>query len=376
MGAVGNRPSEDRPSRAQTGPDGQPLARLVRARARRRQARRRRAAVALVAVLVLGGLGAGAALGLGGSGPPASPRSLASSRDPRLAASRTSGTGHHRPRRAGAGAPKSSPGPTTTLPPSEPGGGRILFPGHRVVAFYGDADDPGLGVLGDAPPDQLWARLAAQAAPYAQPGVPALPAYELLAFVAQGAPGPAGTYAARVPDATIQRYLQVTRAHHGLLILDIQPGRGHFLADAQTLAPFLSQPDVALALDPEWSLEPGQVPDAQIGHTTGAVINEVSTWMEQLVVAHDLPQKLLLIHQFTADMVQDKPSVLARPDLAITFNMDGFGGQADKLSKYRLLASDPRFFLGLKLFYTKDVDMLSPTQVLGLQPVPSIVDYE
>lgn len=160
-----------------------------------------------------------------------------------------------------------APAATTTTQPRlsmDPGGGRRLFPTQRVVAFYGEAGDPTLGVLGDAPPAQLWPRLAAQADLYAQPGVRVLPAYELIAYTAQAAPGPGGTYAARIPDATINAYLSVVHAHHGLLILDIQPGRSNFLTDAETLAPYLDHPDAALALDPEWELAPGQVPLQQI----------------------------------------------------------------------------------------------------------------
>lgn len=267
---------------------------------------------------------------------------------------------------------------TTTAPPaaSEPLGGETLIPGYRVVAFYGAPNNPALGVLGDAPPSTLWPRLVAQANAYAQPGVRLLPAYELIAFTAQGAPGPAGDYSARLSNKVISSYLATVRAHHGLLILDIQPGRGSFLADAKTLAPFLAQPDVALALDPEWKLTATQVPDVQIGQTSAASINAVSAWLSQLDAADHLPQKLLLIHQFTLNMVQDKAAVLPRSNLAMVFNMDGFGPPALKLATYKTIATDHSFPLGFKLFYQKDVPLLTPAQVLALQPAPSVVEYE
>lgn len=266
---------------------------------------------------------------------------------------------------------------TTAAPgPAEPGGGLTLFPQDRIVAFYGEAAIPALGVLGDAPPAQLWPKLAAQAAAYARPGTRVLPAYELIAYVAQGSAGPGATYTARIPNATIATYLSVVREHHGLLILDIQPGRSSFLADAQALAPWLKQPDVALALDPEWELQPGQVPLRQIGHTTAAQINAVSAWLAQLVSTHHLPQKLLLVHQFTPYMVQDKAAVAQRSGIALAFNMDGFGTQAEKLAKYKMLAADPLGYLGLKLFYDRDVGLFTPAQVLAVKPTPNIVEYE
>jgi hypothetical protein len=266
----------------------------------------------------------------------------------------------------------------SSLPPpaSEPGGGRSLLPGHRIVAFYGAAGVARLGVLGQADPEQLWPSLVAQATPYDQPATPVIPAYELIAFATQAAPGPSHTYTARVSDNTIERYLRVVRAHRGLLILDIQPGRSDFLEDSQSLTDWLAQPDVGLALDPEWKLDANQLPSRQIGHTTASALNAVSTWLSQLVASRNLPQKLLLIHQFTPAMVTDKPSVQAPPGLALVFNMDGFGAQAAKLSKYQALAADSRFALGFKIFYRQDKSPFTASDLLAVVPTPDVVEYQ
>lgn len=266
---------------------------------------------------------------------------------------------------------------TTTIPaPTEPGGGYTLIPGRTVVAFYGAPGGGGLGVLGQKPPEAMWQQLMEQVAPYQQLAAQVLPAYELITFVAQGSPQANGTYSARLSNAEIQKYLDVIREHHGLLILDIQPGRGNFLADAQTLTPFLSQPDVGLALDPEWRVGADQIPGKVIGSATAVEINQVSSWLEQLVTANHLPQKLLLIHEFTGSMIQNKADVAARPNLATVFNMDGFGSWKAKLSSYKLLAEDKRFPLGFKLFYKQDVPLESPSKVMALDPQPVIVEYE
>jgi hypothetical protein len=267
---------------------------------------------------------------------------------------------------------------STTIVPraTEPGGGSTLFPSHRLVAFYGAPDRPRLGVLGDAPPDVLWDRLTAAAAPYSSPPTILVPGYELIAFLADAAPGPTGIYTEELPTAQIDSYLQVVHAHGGMLILDVQPGRSDFLGDAQALAPWLSDPDVGLALDPEWELAAGQLPGKQVGHTTAAEINQVSAWLEQLTVADHLPQKLLMVHQFLAATIADKDLVVPRPHLAITFNMDGFGDTANKAAVYQILAADPRWSLGYKLFYTRDRTLQTPAEVLALSPAPQIVEYE
>jgi hypothetical protein len=268
--------------------------------------------------------------------------------------------------------------PPTTLPPppTEPGGGLTLFPSHRLVAFYGAPNEPVLGVLGGAPPDALWPQLVAAAAPYASLDTVLVPTYEVIAFEAQASPGPNGLYTEQAPAAQIDSYLKVVEAHGGMLILDVQPGRSSLLADAQALQKWLVQPDVGLAIDPEWELAPGQLPDRQIGQTTAAEIDQVSEWLEQLTLTHRLPQKLLMIHQFRPSMVTNKVALTAEPDLAITFNMDGFGATSNKLAAYQMLAGDPRWFLGYKLFYHRDLPLQTPAQVLALIPSPEVIEYE
>jgi hypothetical protein len=285
-----------------------------------------------------------------------------------------------------AATPGRSAQPTTGPPPDPPpesrvatvlpGGGRTLFPGRRIVAFYGTAGIPAMGVLGSAPPDQLWPRLAATARRLSARRVRVLPTYELIAVIASAGPGPDGMYRSRVAGRTIDRYLATVRKHQGLLLLDVQPGRADFLTEVRRLERWLREPDVALALDPEWRMGPGEVPARTIGSVTAGEVNRVSGWLDELSARHRLPQKLLLVHQFTMHMVTGKSGLQRRRNLAMVFNMDGFGGRAAKLAKYRMLAADRRFGLGLKLFYKQDIHMFGPADVLALRPAPSVVEYQ
>src|SRR5438876_1157896 len=122
-------------------------------------------------------------------------------------------------------------------------------------------------------------------------------------------------------------------AQKPLLVLDIQPGHADFLSEARRLAPWLGQPDVGIALDPEWHT-PGAVPGQQIGSVTAGEINQVSDFVSNIVRADKLPEKLFVIHQFTDGMINGKPQVQPRPGLAMTFNVDGFGDRSNKLAKY------------------------------------------
>lgn len=257
-----------------------------------------------------------------------------------------------------------------------PDGTRTLVPGHRVVAFYGVPHAPGLGVLGADTPDGIWPRLRHQASPYATAHAPVMPAYELITYLATGSRGNQGNFSTRLSDRTINRYAHAAKRHHALLILDIQPGRGRFLPDARTLTPWLRLPNVGLALDPEWKLYGGEMPLSGIGHTSSHVVNRVSRWLNHLTRVNHLPQKLLLVHEFTEDMVRDRAQLLSRKHLAMVFNVDGLGSRAAKIGKYRDFATDRRFPLGFKLFYDVDTGLMSPADVLRLRPRPSIVEYE
>ena len=239
-----------------------------------------------------------------------------------------------------------------------------LLPGHRIVAFYGAAGAPGLGVLGTAGPERLWPTLARTAAAYrTRHGRRVMAAYELITYVATRGPGRDGDYSTRVPDSVIAPYARAARRHRGLLVLDIQPGRGDFLTQARSLQRWLRLPYVGLALDPEWKLDGGEVPLQGIGHTTAPAVNAVSRWLDRVTARHRLPQKLLLVHEFTDDMVQGKSAIAHRRHLATVFNVDGFGGRAAKAGRYQSFASAARFPLGFKLFYELDVAMMPPAVV-------------
>src|SRR5215208_1396012 len=184
-------------------------------------------------------------------------------------------------------------------PPSLPRGGRTILPDFRVVAYYGAPQDDELGILGIGPPRLAARRLERQARPYARPGRPVLPAFELIAAIVTSEAGDGGDHSMRQDDSTIRRYLRVARAHRMLLLLDIQPGYAPFLQEAKALERWLKEPDVGLALDPEWSLQPPLLPAQEFGSTAAATENEVSSYLSGLVRKHDLPEKLLVVHRFT-----------------------------------------------------------------------------
>jgi hypothetical protein len=258
-----------------------------------------------------------------------------------------------------------------------PRGGREILPANRVVAFYGAPQDTELGALGIGKPSAAAARLERQARAYRGGGKPVLPAFELIATVASSTPGSDGRYSRRQSAATVSRYLRAARAHKALLVLDIQPGRSDFMREARAFRRYLEEPDVSLALDPEWKMGPGQVPGQRIGSTDAMTVNEVSHWLAGVVERKALPQKLLVVHRFTKGMIKGDRRLQRHRGVALTVNVDGFGTRAQKTAKYREFTRGRSGGLnGLKLFYKEDTNLMRPRAVLRLRPRPDLVVYE
>jgi hypothetical protein len=261
--------------------------------------------------------------------------------------------------------------------PELPGGGRVLFPEHRVIAYYGSGEFPGLGVLGQKPPQASADAIIKQAQAYVPSGRKILPAMELITTVALASPGPTGTYSSNGNPDVVQKYLDVARKNKMMLILDFQPGQGEFLPQVKRFEKFLTQPDVGVALDAEWRMKKGQIPGKTYGSATAAEINGVSDYVAGLVKANNLPEKLFLVHQFRLDMLPDREKIVPRDGLAVVFHADGFGPQKEKKEVYQALAlPGPPFHIGFKLFYKADTGLMSPAQAMALQPQPDLITYQ
>ena len=263
--------------------------------------------------------------------------------------------------------------------PQLPRGGRVFFPARRLVGFYGNAEAPVLGVLGEQGPDAAYERLWNQAAPYAAGGRPLLPVFELIVSVATRSPGPDGDYSRPTDEATIQPWLDAARRHEVYLLLDVQPGRSTFPEALQRYLPLLAEPDVGIALDPEWRVGADQTPGGgTIGTVDAAEVNEVVDRVAAVVREHHLPQKLFVVHQFRTDMVTHRDQIRAPAELAVVFQMDGQGSRSQKLDTYRHVHAEVAgpYHSGFKLFYDEDRDMFRPEEVLGLDPVPELITYQ
>ena len=262
-----------------------------------------------------------------------------------------------------------------------PGGGQLLFPGRMMVALYGFPGSGALGVLGEQPVDAAIQRARDTAAPY-DPlvEVPVVPAFEVIVTVASEFAGPDGNYSTESPVETVRPWVEAAGAAGLYVILDLQPGRTDFVAQAELYRPLLELPYVGLALDPEWRLGPNEVHLTQIGSVGIEEVNRVVTWLADLTRAEALPQKLLVLHQFRLDMLPGREFLdVSRDELAIMIHADGQGPQGSKQATWSALhqGAPEELAWGWKNFYDEDAPMLTPEQTIQqVLPTPELVTYQ
>jgi hypothetical protein len=265
------------------------------------------------------------------------------------------------------------------LAPTAPANAPLL-PRKRIVAYYGNPLATGMGVLGEQPLPQTLQRLRQQAKVYAEadPTRPVQLALELITPVAQGAPGPDGLYRLRMAPEVIDEVAQLAEQEHLLLILDVQIGQSTVADELQVLLPYLERPYVHLALDPEFAIadkhgEPGEV----IGTLDASDVNYAIGVLTNIVTAHHLPPKVLVVHRFLEKMLTNYGGVQPTPSVQVVIDMDGFGTPYVKGAKYESFVRDQAVqYGGVKLFYKHDKPLWTPADVLELEPAPDLVIYQ
>lgn len=273
------------------------------------------------------------------------------------------------PRRGDAGAAVLRPAPPESL-----------FANCQVVAYYGYPGVPALGVLAQSEPATMLTRLAAEVAAHDAANGPrrAIPALEIIAAVAQATAQADRSYLYRIPFDLLDAQLAFAEEHDLLVVLDIQVGHSTVEAEVGRLLPYLGNPRVHLALDPEWAMPPGVVPGSEIGGLEASAINRAQELISTHSREHRLrTNKVLVVHQFEQDMILHKDQLAAYPGVELLVDMDGFGGQGIKIAHYnRYVGEDGAPHGGIKLFYKDDVNLMDAAQVAALVPQPDFVVYQ
>ncbi len=259
-----------------------------------------------------------------------------------------------------------------------------ILPFYRIVAYYGNFYSKGMGVLGQYPEPEMLAKLQLEVDRWnaADPSTPVMPAIHYIVTTAQELPQKDGSYSLRMPDSQIDRALELADAIHGIVFIDFQVGKSTLQKELPLYEEYLSKPNVHLGIDPEFSMKGKYPPGREIGMFTADDINYAVNYLAGLVRAHDLPPKILVVHRFTYDMVQNAEQIKPLPEVQFVMDMDGWGDQAKKLGTYtNVVAAEPVQFTGFKLFYKNDLlppstGMFTPEKLMKLTPRPIYIQYQ
>ena len=208
---------------------------------------------------------------------------------------------------------------------------------------------------------------------------------------------------ARLTPDRVQHFVDLAGQNHMYLWLDMTLGRSPVQRELQEIWPYLQLPWVQVALDPEWDFAFGGscgsgLPNFDTGRMRASEINYIINQLSVLVQTHHLPPKVLIIHEFAPEVNPGNPSNCADPSKAIAIpnegwnhiqlqpgvqvviNADGYGGPGAKMYIYDEFDNAQRIqYGGFKLFYAvnslHDAPLMTPAQVVGMNPPPLVVMY-
>ncbi len=269
--------------------------------------------------------------------------------------------------------------PSAPDPNSRPADADSVLRNCQVIAYYGHPTVAGLGVLGEADADTVAQQVQAIAREYNETNGPrqVVGAYHLIVAVAQGSPTPDGTWLSRVAGSLIEDYIEAGKRNDFLVILDIQMGHSTVDAEFEYFLKYLDEPNVHLALDPEWAMPPGVAPGAQIGGMDASAINRAQELMSNYIADRGLTNRMLIVHQFVPHMITNKSALAWYPGVDLVIDTDGFGTPAQKIANYdRYIGTEYAPHGGMKLFYDEDTILMTPAEVNALRPVPDIVIFQ
>jgi WD40 repeat protein len=251
--------------------------------------------------------------------------------------------------------------------------------GRRLVAYYGTPAGPGLGILGRNGLSETLTLLQQQIAAYRDidPDTAYVPAFHMVTTIADAYAGEDGDYNHRVPHDVILPWIEGARAAGGVSILDVQPAHAEVGVELALIEPLLREPGVHLAVDPEFIMaEDDHIPGTDLGSITGDEINRIQAWLDALA-RETGERKMLIIHQFNDRMMRDKEAILHYPMVDLVWDSDGFGSPGAKVGDYIQYSGETGFeYGGFKIFYRYDTPVMTPEEVLGLDPLPALIIYQ
>jgi len=261
-----------------------------------------------------------------------------------------------------------------------------------ILAYYGRPGTKSLGILGHYSLNTLFQKVEARAKTYekALGGTHHItPGLDLIYELATTEPGRNGRYVLTLPEKTVLQYIHKAKEEGAVVFLDVQLGKKTPAQAVKPLLKYLKYDNVHIAVDPEFSVDNLNVrPGKKIGSITGEQVNAVQKLMSDYIKEHHIKgDKILLVHMFTENMVTHKKAVKYYERIHLIMHLDGHGSPALKVKIYNGLYTENRAAKiagGFKVFLKQDKPLMTPRQVLGLDPVgksrvrdmPKFISYQ
>ncbi len=251
---------------------------------------------------------------------------------------------------------------------------------NQILAFYGKPGSRSMGILGEYSKEDIARMLGGYAKLYddanGAPGV--VPAFYLI----YGTCWPGGEIG-YLKDSVVQSYIDYAAEHNMLVFIDHQIGKYSVDDAVKRLLPFLRYPNVHIAIDPEWRTT---LPMKEIGKISADELNKAQAMMSEYIKSEGIPgDKMLVVHQFRYSMIQGREKVRANFDhVQLIHTADGFGSPQLKRNTYAMNSLAANMPLkGFKLFFKTSVPgagwdepLLTPPEVLALDPRPALIIYQ
>lgn len=292
-----------------------------------------------------------------------------------------------------------TPSPTPTFDPAV---GAVL-PTHRVVAFYAVPYAEPTGPAYE-PTGAMFAALSKQGDAYdlLDPQHPVQLGIDLVVSVPDAYPGPQRYYSHHVDAGTIQTYIDFCSQHNLLLFLDLNIGQAPVMQEVNFFLPYLEKyAFVHMAIDPEWMFpRHNGIPGINLSNVRASDLNPIIEAVAAIPMQYHVPRKILIIHQYRPDgdglqdpydpgqaEIADKHNLIYDSRVDVVIHIDSVGGYVgdihDKTLQYSewvrqdMVKYNNFLYGGFKLFYQHEskVRLMTPEQVLSLNPPPMVVTY-
>jgi hypothetical protein len=246
---------------------------------------------------------------------------------------------------------------------------REYLAANQVLAYYGNPYTDLMGILGELPPPQLVSRLRSHAATYdALNGDRGIrPAFHIVYGRATTDPGANRDHLLYIDDATMAAYIQLACREGFLVFIDLQIGLSDVDDEVRKVLPFLDNPNVHLAIDPEFAMPPGERPGESVGTIDAEDVNLAQQLVQDYSRSRGLGEKMLIVHKFVPEMLTRPELLQELSDVRLVIDMDGFGPADVKRVKYGWFSGEAEYS-GIKLFFRQELDLMTEVDVLSLQP--------